>query len=151
MGILEAKLAEVGPTCPEFNHDWLAGYFITWLPEFHHAFIIPRYIRRHQRSTLRMEQQPIIAILSLACQRHFGELGNTLDSTNGDKFQNELSSAEIEDELGRFRLWASNIGALSAGKASLDYRLRDAEYLFQNVKSLLQNLKESLSKGFIAH
>lgn len=98
-----------------------------------------------------MDQQPTIAVLSLACQRNLGELSNALESTNGDKFQNELSSTEIEDELGRFRMWASNIGALSAGKASLDYRLRDAEYLFQNVKSLLQDLKEGLSKGFIAH
>jgi len=53
----------------------------------------------------------------------------------------------LEDELGRFRLWASNIGAMNPRKASLDYRLRNADYLLYNVKSLLEHLHQSLHEG----
>jgi len=84
-----------------------------------------------------------IAELGAKCQRHFGLLCDELEKAN----RSELSCVAIEDELGRFRIWASNIGALTTGKASLDYRLRDAEYLHRNVKSLLEDLIESLIEG----
>lgn len=92
-----------------------------------------------------MDSVPILARLSLDCQTRFEILNTSLTSANGGKFA--LSSTAIDDELGRFRLWASNIGAINIGKASLDYRLRDVEYLHQNVKSLLEDLKESLREG----
>jgi hypothetical protein len=60
-----------------------------------------------------------------------------------------VTRSAVDDELGRFRIWATNIGALSIGRVSLDHRLRDADYLHQNVKSLLEDLKESLSEGLI--
>jgi hypothetical protein len=88
-----------------------------------------------------------IASLSLECQTHFEELGRTLETKDGGKFQNELANTAVDDELGRFRIWASNIGALNIGRASLDYRLRDAEYLRQNVTSLLEGLNKSMSEG----
>lgn len=84
-----------------------------------------------------------IARLSLDCQRNFQALSNALKTTN----ENELSSVAVEDELGRFRIWAANIGALNIGTASLDYRLRDAEYLRQEVISLLKELKKNLDIG----
>lgn len=84
-----------------------------------------------------------IAQLGFECQRQIEVLYAKLESDNA---QAELSMA-VGDELGRFRLWASNIGALNTGRASLDYRVRDAEYLDQNIKSLLQDLKESLIEG----
>lgn len=96
-----------------------------------------------------MAQQQGIAKLSLECQRNFVEFKAAFDSRNGVKFQNDLPDTAVEDELGRFRIWASNIGALNVGKASLDYRLRGADYLFQNVKSLLEDLKRTLTRGFI--
>jgi hypothetical protein len=85
--------------------------------------------------------QLTIARLCLECQTHF----ETLETYDGE---NRLSSTTVEDELGRFRMWASNIGALNTGRASLDYRLRDANYLYETVKSLLEDLKRSLSEGF---
>lgn len=93
-------------------------------------------------------QEAAIAILSLACQAYFKDFCDSLENT---KWNNELSSSIVEDELGRFRLWANNIGAAKTGRASLDYRLRDTAYLFQNVKSLLEALEKTLRKGFIAH
>lgn len=88
-----------------------------------------------------------IARLCIDCQQHFETVSHALELSNERKHQDKLSNAIIEDELGRFRIWASNIGALNIGRASLDYRLRDAEYLYQNVKSLLEDLKQCLEEG----
>ena len=88
-----------------------------------------------------------IAKVSLDCQKYFLALGDALEITDGGKHRDELSGAEVKDELGRFRIWAGNIGALKTGRASLDYRLRDVGYLHQNVASLLEGLRQSLSEG----
>jgi hypothetical protein len=60
----------------------------------------------------------------------------------------ELSPATVDDELGRFRVWARNIGAMATGTASMDYRVGTASYIRQNVQSLLEDLKQSLIEGF---
>jgi hypothetical protein len=90
---------------------------------------------------------PAIAKLGSACQELFESLTEILAGEHGHKNPESLFSEAFYDQLGRFRLWAANIGALSFGRASLDYRLRDAEYLQQNVLSLLTDLKESLEEG----
>ena|SRR5437762_1643197 len=87
-----------------------------------------------------------IARLGFDCQKGFVALKATLAGAS-DQYIDEVTSSAVDDELGRFRIWATNIGALSVGRASLDYRLREADYLYQNVKSLLEDLKESLSEG----
>lgn len=88
-----------------------------------------------------------IARLCVDCQRYFVAFIDALETSSEQKHQDELSGTTVENELGRFRIWASNIGALNIGRASLDYRLRDAEYLHQNVNSLLEDLKQSLNEG----
>lgn len=46
------------------------------------------------------------------------------------------------DELGRLRVWAANIGADQRGQSSLDYRLRDASHIKDQVMSLLRRIQE---------
>jgi hypothetical protein len=89
-----------------------------------------------------------IEMMSRECHHNFEELGLAL-STDEGQVQTIVSSLAVTNELGRFRIWASNIGALGIGTTSLDYRLRDAEYLFFTVKSLLESLRENLEDGFI--
>lgn len=89
--------------------------------------------------------QPTIASLSLSCQKHFEDLCEAL--RDGELHEDAAVTTSVEDELGRFRLWASNIGAMNLRKASLDYRLRNVDYLLYNVKSLLQHLQQSLHEG----
>ncbi|KAG8525716.1 uncharacterized protein KY384_000476 [Bacidia gigantensis] len=48
------------------------------------------------------------------------------------------------DEHGRFNVWAGNIGARQNGRASLDFRLREAEHIKDQVVSLLRYLSETL-------
>lgn len=88
-----------------------------------------------------------IASLCLDCQNHFQVLYNSLQNKNKES---ELSTVAVENELGRFRIWASNIGATHTGRFSLDYRLRDAEYLYVDAVSLLEDIKEGLIEGLFS-
>ncbi len=51
--------------------------------------------------------------------------------------------------LGRFTIWAGNIGALQPfeSKSSLDYRLRDAQKIAIQIAGLLDDLAELLEDG----
>ena len=52
----------------------------------------------------------------------------------------EVPHAAWQDELGRLRIWAANIGAHQTGQSSLDYRLRDASHISQQISKLLEDL-----------
>lgn len=60
----------------------------------------------------------------------------------------EGHGSDIEDELGRFKVWASNISAHrpSHSRRSLEYRLRDSSRLRDTVLSFLQDLKGALQE-----
>lgn len=49
-----------------------------------------------------------------------------------------------QDELGRLRMWAANIGAHQKGQSSLDFRLRDASHIHQQIIKLLDDLLGTL-------
>ena len=50
-----------------------------------------------------------------------------------------------DDELGRLRIWAANSGAHELYQASLDYRLRDASHIRDQILSLLDSLLAGLN------
>ncbi|CAF9940333.1 MAG: hypothetical protein HETSPECPRED_002383 [Heterodermia speciosa] len=50
-----------------------------------------------------------------------------------------------DDELGRLRIWAANTGAHELYQASLDFRLRDASHLRDQILSLLDSLLAGLN------
>lgn len=56
-----------------------------------------------------------------------------------------------QDELGRLRVWAANIGAHQVGQSSLDHRLRDASHIkdqtlrvLRRLQRLIQDLQDAL-------
>lgn len=55
----------------------------------------------------------------------------------------------VEDSLGRFMVWARNLGAFRDpnSTSSLDYRLRNGNQMQANVKAALQDIAESASRG----
>ena len=55
-----------------------------------------------------------------------------------------LVAGAWEDELGRLRMWAANIGAHQTGQSSLDFRLRDASHIREQIVKLLQGLLRRL-------
>ncbi|KAJ5771876.1 hypothetical protein N7520_002405 [Penicillium odoratum] len=57
----------------------------------------------------------------------------------------EVPLQEWRDELGRFRVWAANIGAHQTHLSSLEYRLRDASHIKIQVVTLLNQIQELLT------
>ena len=84
------------------------------------------------------------------CLRLFREVNRLLNSTPaGEKFRVSLPAAGLDDEIGRFRVWCSNLGALQRGHSSLDYRLRDSPLLFSNVTKLLKETQANLDETIL--
>ena len=52
-----------------------------------------------------------------------------------------------QDELGRLRIWAANIGAHQTNQSSLDYRLRDSSHIRQQIMNLLGELLDRLHEA----
>ncbi|KAB8300074.1 hypothetical protein EYC80_000307 [Monilinia laxa] len=61
--------------------------------------------------------------------------------------------SELENELGRFKIWAGNLGVFAPGRASADYRLRDdvdiKEVLVQMLDRLRQSTKQAMDPPVI--
>jgi hypothetical protein len=74
---------------------------------------------------------------------------NELSLQPGEQQNNIIPISEALDGLGRFRIWAGNIGAFQRfeSKSSLDYRLRDAKKIAIQIVGLLDDLAESLEDG----
>lgn len=64
-----------------------------------------------------------IRLATAANVRALHELSNALN-TGDATFAEQINAEELEDEIGRFRVWSGNLGALQQGHSSLDYRLR---------------------------
>ncbi|KAF2272780.1 uncharacterized protein EI97DRAFT_436707 [Westerdykella ornata] len=73
--------------------------------------------------------------LTAALENHPAGLGRLIDK------------GALEDEVGRFRVWSGNLGALQKGHSSADYRLRDSPLLSSNALKLLQELNENLTES----
>ena len=79
----------------------------------------------------------------IACLKSFNEFIEDI------KYPQEVNAAGLvasawEDELGRLRLWAANIGAHQTGQSSLDFRLRDASHVREQIIKLLLGLLRRL-------
>jgi hypothetical protein len=57
-------------------------------------------------------------------------------------FEAEVSCVLWQDELGRLRVWAGNIGVHQMGESSLEYRLRDASHIRAQVTRLVSELRQ---------
>ena len=62
-------------------------------------------------------------------------------------FSDQLGPLTVQDEFGRLRVWAGNIGAHRIGRVSLDYRLREASHMCKQVTTLLDELNRTLEEG----
>ena len=62
-----------------------------------------------------------------------------------DLEEKHTQRSDLEDEHGRFRIWAGNVSAhRTGGRRSLEYRLRDSSNLQSMVVALLQDLLHAL-------
>jgi hypothetical protein len=63
-------------------------------------------------------------------------------------FQDHISPRDVQNEFDKYTIWAGNVGAAHSGKRyeiSLDYRLREASFLREQVSKLLSTLEEKVS------
>ena len=83
----------------------------------------------------------------VASLKAFNALVEKLNSTDPDDLPESLSIGQWEDELGRLRMWAANIGAHKTGQSSLDFRLRDASHIRNQILKLLKNVEASIDSA----
>ncbi|KAF1833831.1 hypothetical protein BDW02DRAFT_648127, partial [Decorospora gaudefroyi] len=63
-------------------------------------------------------------------------------------FQDQISPRDVHNEFDKYTIWAGNVGAAHSRKRyeiSLDYRLREASFLREQVSKLLSTLEEKVS------
>jgi hypothetical protein len=87
-----------------------------------------------------------IATCTIDCGRLLNRLCDLLGEADRE-YAEKIKLTEAKDELGRFRIWAGNVGAHRTGRVSLDYRLRDSRDMYEGVTELLDDLKIALQRG----
>ena len=65
---------------------------------------------------------------------------NAFSLKQSKPFARDQDRIDFEDQLGRFKLLAGNVGIFAAGTASTDYRLRDDQHLRDALISILKRL-----------
>ena len=86
-----------------------------------------------------------IATSIIACLKSFNEFIAEIKSVPSHEAGDlGLVPAAWEDELGRLRMWAANIGAHQTAQSSLDFRLRDSSHIREQIVKLLQDLLQRL-------
>ena len=78
------------------------------------------------------------------CFNHFKELLAKMREEPAANMAIILRPTLWEDELGRLRLWSANIGAHQTSQSALDFRLRDASHIKNQIVKLLQGLHQIL-------
>ena len=83
-----------------------------------------------------------IASQYACCEEFFKKLLEVLETPN-----DQAVTPRLLDEFGRFSVWAGDVGAHQTGRASLDYRLREASHIHLQLTELLEELREDLDEG----
>jgi hypothetical protein len=88
----------------------------------------------------------LIRLATAANVRGFQDLSHALSTSDG-KWANLIDYEGLQDEIGRFRVWSGNLGALQKGHSSLDYRLRDSPLLSTNALKFLKELEDNINEA----
>jgi hypothetical protein len=79
--------------------------------------------------------------------RWFTEQNPSLTTTEAGALDNSTGSiaSEAVEQFERYRIWCANIAPAVDDQISLEYRLRDASNISNQITALLQDLNESVS------
>ena len=83
----------------------------------------------------------------IACLKAFNAFVEDLQALNGKNPASSLLINAWQDELGRLRIWAANVGAHQTNQSSLDYRLRDSSHIRKQIVKLLDKLMKRLQEA----
>lgn len=87
-----------------------------------------------------------ISSVTRKCARSFQDLVQKLRLSDGE-YDPQFPLTDAEEDLGRFNLWATNLGAHHTSSRSLDYRLQNAPDVRDHVLRLLRDLYQLLLDG----
>jgi|SRR5277367_2749015 len=111
------------------------------------ALAVNRLSRLTQRIGM-AEETLKIPLLCLNCETSYKKFAEALSRAGGGIVPSSIS---VCNELGRFRIWARDGGAMRTGKHALESKLRDVKFLSQGIAMLLEDLRESLTEGSIPY
>ncbi|MCJ1451659.1 hypothetical protein MMC28_001999 [Mycoblastus sanguinarius] len=77
----------------------------------------------------------------MPCLKSFNQIREQVEQPEYS-YEGKVPSVSWTDELGRLRVWAANIGAHQTGQSSLEFRLRDASHISQQITKLLGDLHQ---------
>jgi len=81
-----------------------------------------------------------------SCIAAFERLTKGIENCNLPSGSHELALQLVQDQIGRFRVWAGNLGAHhpTRSRMSLDYKLKEASHIRNTVVELLEELHTTL-------
>jgi hypothetical protein len=100
-----------------------------------------------------METVPSLRLVaaSKACLKGFNSLLSSLETAEGPRHRSLMPPQILRNQRDRFKIWASSLGALQTGRASLDFRLRDSTLMQATVYKLLTQLEDTMKKSMSEH
>ncbi|RPA84579.1 hypothetical protein BJ508DRAFT_412646 [Ascobolus immersus RN42] len=104
-----------------------------------------------------MPQQELTALSSnrlSVCLNLFSAIVALLlptSNSEASKIYSYINVGRLQGELGRLRIWVGNIGGLRQAHGSLEYRLRDAPLVYENIQKAIASLEENLKEGIRPH
>ena len=90
-----------------------------------------------------LQTTALISVSVKDCLTAFEDVIRTIDDGRSEEIFGPILTPWL-DELGRFRVWLANIGAIQTGRSSLDYRLRDDSTIHDQFRELLDSLCKHL-------
>ena len=104
-----------------------------------YRIILTAHVNKLVAWTMSSSGPPLIAPKVHECVRRFSALSEA----------DQIARPALVDQLGRLKIWAGNIGAFQdlPLQSSLDYRLREAPKIVDQVIELLNDLNETLQEG----
>ena len=86
-----------------------------------------------------------IPTLFNSCSNALKYICSRLERSNTSNTES-LQLSRWQDELGRLRLWAANIGAHQTKQSSLEFRLKDSSHIREQVTNLLLDLGQTFQE-----
>lgn len=101
-------------------------------------------LKERQATGQDQHSENTISGLCKTCKQIFESLRQTIPASPYRTLDNV-----VEDQMGRFQVWAGNIGAFQqpGSTSSLDYRLKESELIRNSVQSGLRRLNSATTRG----
>lgn len=98
-----------------------------------------------KNSEIKTQSVSPIATASKACLINFDALLSSLGGA--EESRRLMDPCSVQNLRDRFKVWTGNLGALKAGRASLDFRLEESTLMHKTVLRSLDQLQGTINKS----